>query len=506
MYNNINLIQGSIEHKKKPKRKRGFWYKLTRFLLFILIAYFVISFFLSSKVIFSQTTFSRAITKLPVVSQIRSLLGAEDVLVARDEDRVNFLLMGIGGSGHEGALLTDTMMLGSVKLSTNQAALVSIPRDLLVKIPDNGYQRVNHASAYGDINDYEGGGSALAAKTIENTFDLPVDYWLRIDFSGFRTMIDDLGGIDIYVERSFTDNKYPAENFEVQTISFEQGMEHMDGERALRFARSRHGDNGEGSDFARSKRQQKILFAIKDKILSWKTLANPNRVYKIYDSLSNHIQTNIGAGQIPEFIGLLRDIDFESIEHHILDDSPSGLLKPIVTEDGAQVLVPKAGDLSELRDFVSHIFVVKEIMDERVTIIMANGTTEEGLATYLGSNLTAWGFTIQRLTNSPQQDFEKTVIYDLNQGEQQEALKILKRRMDANATEKVPEFLEPVLYKVNELGEEERIEVDFLIVVGLDQQRAISALQEWREQQTRLMAEAEEEQENTPEEEETLEE
>ena len=493
MYNNINLVQGSIERKKRQKKKRGFFYKLTRFLLFILIAYFIISFFLSSRVIFSQTTLSRAITKLPVVSQIRSFLGAEDSLMARDEDRVNFLLMGIGGTGHEGALLTDTMMIMSVKLSTNQAALISVPRDLLVKIPDNGYQRINHASAYGDINNYAGGGSALAAQTIEDAFGLAMDYWLRIDFSGFKTVIDDMGGVDVYIERSFTDNQYPTEDFEVQTISFEQGVEHMDGERALQFARSRHGDSGEGSDFARNKRQQKILFAVKDKLLSWKTLANPNRVYKIYNNVTNHIQTNIGPSQIPEFMSLVKSIDFDNIKHYIIDDSPGGLLKPIITEDGAQVLVPKSGDLAELQDFARNIFVVKEIMENEVKVIIANGTVEEGLATYIGGNLSAWGFTIERLANSPQQDFEKTVIYDLKPGEQEEALKILKRRMDANATSKVPEFLEPVLYRFNEFGEEEKIEADFLIVAGEDQERAIEALKEWWEKQARLTAEEDEE-------------
>lgn len=465
---------------------------MTRFLLCVLIAYFIISFFLSSKVIFSQTTLSRAITKLPVVSQIRSLLGAENGLTVEDEDRINFLLMGIGGTGHEGALLTDTMMMASVQLSTNQATLISIPRDLLVKIPDNGYQRINHASAYGDINNYEGGGSALAAKTVEGTFGLPIDYWLRIDFSGFKTVIDEVGGIDVYVERGFTDNQYPTEDFEVQSVSFEQGVEHMDGERALIFARSRHGDNGEGSDFARNKRQQKIIFAVKDKLLSWKTLANPNRVYRVYESVTSHLQTNIGAGQIPEFMSLLKDIDFENIEHYIIDDSPGGLLKPIITEDGAQVLVPKSGDLDELRDFARNVFVIKEIMDEEVKVIIANGTTEEGLATYIGGNLSSWGFTIGRLINSPRQDFEKTVIYDLSEGEKDEALKILKKRMGANATKNVPEFLEPVLYSIDGL---EKIEADFLIVTGLDQERAIAALKEWREEQARLLLEAEAEEE-----------
>ena len=488
MYNNINLVQGSIEEKRRPKKKKTFFQKFVRFLIFILIAYFIISFFLSSKVIFSQQSIGAAIGKLPVVSQIRSILGAGDILEGADEDRVNFLMMGIGGAGHDGALLTDTMMLSSVQLSTDQASLISIPRDLLVKIPDNGWQRINHASAYGDLNDYEGGGSALAAKTIEDTFGVPIDYYLRIDFTGFMGVIDDIGGIDVYIDRSFTDNQYPTEDYEVMTVSFEEGLEHMDGKRALIYARSRHGDNGEGSDFARSKRQQKILFAVKDKILNWKTLANPNRVYKIYNNVNKNIQTNISPGQLPELLNLMKAIDFETIEHHVIDDSPGGLLKPIITEDGAQVLVPKSGDLDELKDFVNNIFVVKEIMDRDVGVIIANGTIIEGLATFTGSNLESWGFNIERLITSPDQDYEKTVIYDLT-GTEDEALKILKKRLSANTVGELPDFLRPLQFRFNDQGIEEKIEADFLIVIGSDQERAIKAVEEWHAEQAKLKAE-----------------
>lgn len=492
MYNNINLVQGTIEEKRRPKKKRTFLQKLVRFLLFILIAYFIISFFLSSKIIFSQETLGGAISKLPVISQLRSILGADDILPGKDENRVNLLIMGIGGAGHEGALLTDTMILASVDLPTNHASLISIPRDLLVKIPDNGWQRINHASAYGELNDYPGGGSALAAQTVEDTFGVPVDYYLRIDFSGFTTMIDDLGGIDVYIDKSFIDNQYPTEDYKVMTVSFNQGMERMDGQRALQFARSRHGDNGEGSDFARAKRQQKILFALKDKILNWKTLANPNRVYNIYNNITKNIQTNIKPRQLPELMNLVKSVDFETIEHYVLDDSPGGLLKSIITDDGAQVLAPKSGDLNELNDFVKNIFVVEEIMQRHVGVIIANGTTIEGLATLTGADLNSWGFTVQRLINSPQQDFEKTVIYDLT-GNQENGLKILKKRLAANTAQEVPAFLKFLLNRTNDQGEQEQIDADFLIVVGLDQERSITAIEEWQKEQAKLQVESSDE-------------
>jgi len=496
MYNNISLIHNSIERRQRQKRKTSLKSKIIKFFLSLLAIYFVISFILSSKVIFSQDSFTNVLNKLPVVNQIRTMLGAEDILSGQDDDRINILLMGIGGSGHEGALLTDTIMLASVKLSTNEITLISIPRDLYIKIHNNGWQRINYASAYGDLINYEGGGSALMAKTVEETFGVPIDYWLRIDFSGFKQAIDALGGIDVVVDRTFTDNQFPTEDFGVQTLTFEQGLQHMDGGRALQFARSRHGNNGEGSDFARSKRQQKILVAVKNKVLNWKTLANPNRLYNIYDNVKNHTQTNIKASQLTELMGLLKGINFELIKHYVIDDAPGGLLKPIVTDGGAQVLAPKSGDLSELKDFVRNIFVVRDINQNNIKIILANGTTIDGLATYLGSSLSSWGFNIERLITAPNQDFEKTVIYKLNGDQDKEALKILKRRMQANATDKVPESLNTLLYKKNSLGESEKINANFLVVIGTDQQRAIKAVKDWNEKQAKLEAIKKLEQEN----------
>ena len=482
MDKNINLIKPIIEYQKPQKRKRGLAAKLLKIFLFVLLTYFVVVFILSSKVIFSQNNLGQVLAKLPVVNQIRSILGVEDFLTGQNDDRVNILLSGIGGSGHDGALLTDTIMLVSIRLSTQEINLISIPRDLYIKIPGNGWQRINHANAYGELNNYPGDGSALLAKTVEKTFGVPIDYWLRIDFTGFKQLIDDLGGIDVYVDHNFTDNQYPTLDFGVQTISFQQGYQHLNSERALEFARSRHGDNGEGSDFARSKRQQKILLAVKDKILTWKFLTNPNKLYKLYENIKQHIQTNITPAQFPDLINLIKNLNFASLKHYVIDDSAGGLLKPIITDAGAQVLIPKAGDLSELKDFVKNIFVVREIQQNKVPVIIINGTTVDGLATYIGYNLKSWGFNIQRLLTAPQQNFEKTVIYDLTHKQHLMALKMLKQRLKANTTEQLPDSLKTILTDNKKTAQFNGL----IVVIGVDQQRAIKNIMEWKRRQAAL--------------------
>ena len=118
-----------------------------------------------------------------------------------------------------------------------------------------------------------------------------------------------MGGIKVDVERSFTDPLYPAPNNEYQTLTFDAGVQTMNGATALTFARSRHGNNGEGSDFARARRQQKIMLALKQKLLSFGTLANPVRINNVIDSLERHMTTNLEFSEIVSFMKLARELE-----------------------------------------------------------------------------------------------------------------------------------------------------------------------------------------------------
>ena len=127
---------------------------------------------------------------------------------------------------------------------------------------------------------------------------LDLHYYLRMDFKAFEEIINEVGGITINVDNNFIDQLYPAANNEYQTIQFNKGIQTMDGKTALIFARSRHGNNGEGSDFARSKRQQKIILALKEKILSFSTLTNPIKINNIRKTLEKNIRTDIEFSDI----------------------------------------------------------------------------------------------------------------------------------------------------------------------------------------------------------------
>lgn len=214
-------------------------------------------------------------------------------------NRTNLLILGIGGGDHAGADLTDTIMVVSMNNKDRSMSLVSIPRDIW---NDSLKDKINSAYHYGEEKQV-GGGLTLAKATIEDVVGMPVHYALVIDFSGFKSAIDLVGSIDVKVPKAFTDPDYPIAGREndtcpgdpknrcvYETIHFDAGMQHMDGERALKYVRSRHAEGDEGSDFARGKRQQDVLVALKEKIMqpfSWMTVSRISQIPSVIDDATD---------------------------------------------------------------------------------------------------------------------------------------------------------------------------------------------------------------------------
>ena len=265
------------------------------------------------------------------------------------------------------------MIVASYNYDSERVTMLSLPRDLWVKIKGFGEfetqsSKINAAYCWGDMYDYPGGGMALATKVVSEYLGIPIQYSARVDFAGFMQAIDAVNGIDVDVERAFIDYSYPIEGKEnawpissrYKTLQFKAGLQHMDAETALGYARSRHGTNGEGTDFARSQRQQKVIEAFRDKIFSTETLSNPAALTRIYTSLGESFATTLKSDEIASAFKLAESIDTSTIKTYSLDDrsDPGGLLyAPPMNEYGGQyVLVPEDPTLSEVRQFVQQIF------------------------------------------------------------------------------------------------------------------------------------------------------
>lgn len=348
----VNICKNSKlkEKTSKPNNKAGFKYK------YIILTFIGIVASLAIAGLLFENDVKALFNPVTIVATINS---AE---LKETDGRTNILILGSDkrNVGEITSVLTDTLLVASISNVDGEVTLISLPRDLWVSLPNpnSGYSKINAVYATGGVKD--------TTKVVENVLGIPLHYYAVIDFNIFRQVIDIMGGVLVTVDNSFTDYYYPVEGKEdaplserYETVHFDQGTQVMNGDTALKFVRSRKGDNNEGTDFARSARQQKVIMAVKDKALTLDTIINPTKLKELYDTYKDNVETNIGFTEIQNFYLLSQQIDFNKIKSIVLDDRSAadqgGLL--YAPEDtslygGAYVLLPKAGNFSQLHAYV----------------------------------------------------------------------------------------------------------------------------------------------------------
>ncbi len=257
--------------------------------------------------------------------------------------------------------LNDTLVVASISPEKQRIVLTTIPRDLWVPMSGDYQGKINSAFGYGGIEE--------VINVVRGILGIPIHYYVSVDFKGFKMGVDILGGLDVYVEQSFDDYKFPIEGKEdapeeadrYEHIHFDRGWQHMDGETALRFARSRNAVGPEGSDFARSERQKKVLLAAKEKALSASTLFNPVKLKELYELFGATVGTDITISEVQSLYQLVREIPNENILSVTVDHTSSSgqrfLYTPqdLMPYDGAWVLVPTVGDFSEIQEYLKQL-------------------------------------------------------------------------------------------------------------------------------------------------------
>ena len=272
----------------------------------------------------------------------------------KDEDRINFLLLGIRGEGDpNGGLLSDGIILVSLKKSTGQVSLISIPRDLYLQMPGEvKYEKINAAYVIG-LEKYKNG-LDYAKKTVAYVTGQYINYAAVINFDAFEDIIDLLGGITIYLEKPFVEDRQwwcDEEGQNCRPFVIEAGEQTLNGENALFYARSRFSSN----DFERARRQQQILVALKNKLLSLGILSDPLKIGGIVDILSKNVKTDVGPWEIPQLIDLAKTAKTDKIIEKVFENTPEGLLYD-TRIDEIYVLLPTEGDFSKIREACQNIF------------------------------------------------------------------------------------------------------------------------------------------------------
>jgi len=245
--------------------------------------------------------------------------------------RTNVLILGLDRRPGQGSVVrSDTMMLMTIYPAGPRVALISMPRDLYVAIPSHGTSRINTAHFWGE-NEAAGGGPALAAETVAQNFGVPVHQYVRVDFDAFRAIVDAVGGIDVVVERTIVDNAYPTEDYGTMRIEIPAGPQRMDGETALRYARTRHGS----SDFDRAERQQQILIALARRLLKPAVWPNLPTVIKI---VMEDVETDLTIQDMLLMAPTIYRVGPDGIEHQVIGRE---MTEPWTTPTGGAVLLPR---------------------------------------------------------------------------------------------------------------------------------------------------------------------
>jgi LCP family protein required for cell wall assembly len=262
------------------------------------------------------------------------------------DGRTTILFLGIPGGDHDGNDLTDSMMLAVVDATGSGMRLVSLPRDLWSpSIQD----KINSIYHYGERSE-PGGGLPFTERTLSDLLGIPVDYAVTLDFSGFRRVIDTIGGIDVTVTASFTDEWYPIAGREndgcggdpdyrcrYKTVTFTKGVTHMDGETALTYVRSRHADSAQGSDFDRGRRQQEVMTAVGRRLRSPAFFTRPAMVSAALAAASDALDTDMGYETAAELAILVSRMHGGTIGHASIEP----LLEESDQFNDRYVLVPK---------------------------------------------------------------------------------------------------------------------------------------------------------------------
>lgn len=405
-----------FREKREQRRRREMRVNLLKRLMVILIALFC------AILLFAGT--AKALLSLKIIS-LQNVMGVAGTPLPVDEyGHTNILLLGQGDESHDGVDLTDTIMIASIDPGdTKSVVLLSLPRDLYFLETENmGRNRIN--SLYrdykatlkrGGMTDEEASMNAMRelADEIGRAMDVEIHHIVKVDFIGFVQAVDAIGGIDIVVPETLVDTEYPGPNYSYETFRIEAGPQHIDGETALKYARSRHSS----SDFARSARQQQILAAIGDKIKSEGLLARPGQIAELLDIMENHVLTTLTLRDMVSLAGLGEKIDRSRIISMQLNtqnglygsfSEPGGLLytPPRDQFGGASVLLPVSVPefpvtWKRLRLLTHLAMHERDAYVERAPIQIFNAGAPSGSARQLGGELIRFGFNVVAMENAP---------------------------------------------------------------------------------------------------------
>jgi LCP family protein required for cell wall assembly len=355
--------------------------------------------------------------------------------------RVNVLLLGHDGPGYDGANLTDSMLLASIDPVNHKAVLLSIPRDLWVKIGPGYYQKINAVYEYGmtkstskSMAGQEQDGLNYLDKILGPILGITINYHVLLDFQAFQQAVDALGGVTVNVPTELYDPTIAWQNHGNPVIA-KPGVQVMGGSQALLYARSRE----TSTDFARSQRQRALLVSIKEKSLSLGTFSNPIKISDLLDSLGNNVYTDLSFSDTSRLYQIMSQISSANITS--LDFvTPPNQLVTTGAMDNLSIVRPLAGlyDYSDIQEFVRSSLPDGFITKENAPIALYNATSHSNAATNEAALLKTYSYNVTTAAAASTTNAASTVLVDLSKGKNPYTKHYLEQRFAVTARSSLP--------------------------------------------------------------------
>ncbi|HSW37107.1 MAG TPA: LCP family protein [Candidatus Saccharimonadales bacterium] len=393
-------------------------------------------------------------------------------LKGEDDGRVNILLAGYSADDpwHAGASLTDSIMIISIDTKANRAFMLSIPRDLWVKIPGRSYQKINAVYNYGqadkfNASGYPAGGMGQLEQIIEQNLGLNINYYALINYNALRQAVDAVGGVDVNIQSSDPRGLYDP-NIDYSTngplVKLSNGKHHLDGQQALNLARAR-GDayNSYGfpmSDFDRTDHQRQLLLALKSKAVSAGVLANPLKLGQLFDAIGNNVKTDFTSSEVRRLYDVTKAINGTSVQSFGLNNiNNQTLLMGYQTPRGDDALIPVAGvdDYSQIQLALRRLTSNNPVVKEQATVVVLNGTNIYGLAAKGKKLLEAKYVSVIQTGDAQTSQQATTLIIDNSHGQKSATRQLLLAQYGDHFTTSNPYT--------------QTYSADFIIVLGSDQ-------------------------------------
>lgn len=444
----------------RKARKRTLIKRIILILLLLAVviaAYFGISALIASSKVFKGNIFE-ALTQQNTPLQ-KDAYGKTNILIfGTSEDDAD----------HDGATLTDSILLMSIDQDKKTATMLSVPRDLWVQYDKScsvGYAGKINATytcgLYNNNNDQAAAAQVFVNK-IDEVFDVSVQYYAHVNYTVVKDVVDAVGGVDVNIEssdpRGILDRNFDWTcNYKCYLVKYPNGVAHLDGTHALALARARNDAGGYGlsrGNFDREQNQQKILKAVQAKALSGGTLTNPVTALGLVNSLGDNIRTNFQTKEISTLANLAKEIKPEDIKSLDIASSDNPLVTTGTGPDGSSIVKPVAGllDYTGLQAYVKGILSGDTSALEGATVGVYNGSQTAGVATTAATMLKKAGFMVGTIDDAASDYTPKYTLYDTTSGKKPSTLAKLEKQLGVKVTAGTPAGVTP--------------SDDFVVVIG----------------------------------------